>query len=185
MSRRAYRRTTGDADVAPGREHEALLGCGDGRELSLDRAVSLGTHAAVQDNQVSRNAFEAGREVLEVILSLGQQDGRAAIFQRPDHIIQDQLVPVTVPGQRGIDLLNAGPLLGARHPERGLSHEQPVLERATSRLRLGVDREADRAELHLDDRMMTITPLRRGRQPDDVPGLDLRENALEVFKIPT
>jgi hypothetical protein len=128
---------------------------------------------------VARDAFEACGEVLEMVLSLGQQDGRAAIFQRPDHIIQDQLIPVPVPGERGVDLLNAGCLLGVRHPERGLPREQPVLERAVSRLRLGVDREADRAELHLGDRMMTIAPLRRGRQPDDVPRLDLRKNALE------
>ena len=66
--------------------------------------------------------------------------------------------------------------------ERRLAHEEPVLERTSGRLRLGVHLEAHRAELHLGDRMMTVAPLRRRGKPDDVPGLYLAKHALELHR---
>src|SRR5437660_1380480 len=101
------------------------------------------------------------------------------VLQGADHVVQDHLVSVLVPGERGVDLLNAGSLLGVRHTEGCLPHEKLVLEGAPPRLRLGVDREADRAELHLRDWVMAIAAQWCRREPDDIASLDLRENALE------
>ena len=46
-----------------------------------------------QDDEVVGHAFEAGREVLEVVIALDQKDRRATVFQRANHVVQDQLVP--------------------------------------------------------------------------------------------
>ena len=44
------------ADVAPGRENQALSVRWDGGKLGLNRTVSLGSHAALQDDEVSGHA---------------------------------------------------------------------------------------------------------------------------------
>ncbi len=54
-----------------------------------------------------------------------------------------------------------------------------VLEWSPSRLRFGIDREANGTELHLGDRMMPVAPLVGSRQSDDGASLDLREDTFQ------
>ena len=63
--------------------------------------------------------------------------------------------------------------------ERRLAHDQPVLERSPGRLGSGVHGEADRAELHLDDRLKAIAPAWRRGQPGDEARLHLGQHSLE------
>jgi len=66
-----------------------------------------------------------------------------------------------------------------RHPERGLADDQLVLEWPARRLALRVDLEANGPELHLGDRLVAISSLGCGREPNDVASFHLRQHALE------
>jgi len=52
-------------------------------------------------------------------------------------------------------------------------------ERSSCALRLGIDRKAHGAELHLDDRVMSVAPLRGGSKPRYVPRLDIGQDPFE------
>jgi hypothetical protein len=60
-----------------------------------------------------------------------------------------------------------------------LAHDQPVLKGPAGGLAPGIHGELDGAELHLQDRVETVGPPRRGRQSGNEARLDLREDALE------
>lgn len=79
----------------------------------------------------------------------------------------------------GIEILNgaAGPLrwcLELRFP-----HDEFMLKRSARRLILGIDSEADRSELHLRDGLSTVAMLRCSGEPQEVAGLDFRQDTLE------
>ena len=46
----------------------------------------------------------------------------------------------------------------------------------------GIDSEADGTELHLRDRIVSVTPLQRCGEPDKVARLHLRQYALERYR---
>src|SRR5262249_3950304 len=144
----------------------------------LHQAPLLRTHAALQDDDVPDELFELRSEVLEVVHTLREQDRRAPLLESPDDIIQDELVALLVCCERRIQLLDGGHL-SARILEACLTNDELVSEGALRRLALRVDRETDRSELHLGDRMVAIAPLRCRRQSHDVTGFGLREHALE------
>ncbi len=96
---------------------------------------------------------EPRAEVPEVVLSLGEQDRGASVLERPDHIIEDELVALLVGRECGIQLLDPRRLL-ARGLESRLANYEPVSKGTLRRLALGIDDKANRAELHLGNRMM-------------------------------
>src|SRR5437867_3129551 len=63
--------------------------------------------------------------------------------------------------------------------EGSLPDDQAVTEWSTCRLDSRIGDEANRAELHFENRVMPVTALRSRRQPNDIAGLCLGENALE------
>lgn len=68
------------ADVAPRREEETLLVRWNRGELGADFAIRLRALTALEDDEISRDALEATRKVLEVILALGEQDRRTPLL---------------------------------------------------------------------------------------------------------
>src|SRR6266849_1549968 len=104
--------------------------------------------------------------------------GERPSSRRPDHIIEDELVALLVGCECGIQLLDPRRLL-ARDLEPRLANYQPVSKGTLRRLALGIDDKANRAELHLGNRMMAIAALWRSRQADDVTGFRLGKHAFE------
>src|SRR5262249_4668093 len=142
--------------------------------------IGLRAHATVEHDEVPGDALESAREVLEVVLALGEQDGRATLLERLNDVVQDQGVPRVVARERRVEVLDAQLLARAWRTKGGLSNDEAMLERPRARLRLGIDLEAHGAELHLDDRVVTIASQRSRRQPDDVASLHLAEDPLEL-----
>lgn len=64
--------------------------------------------------------------------------------------------------------------------EASLTDDQTVLERPACGLALGVHREADGAELHLDDWMRAVASVRRRGQAGDETCLDLGQHSLPL-----
>ena len=81
-----------------------------------------------------------------------------------------------------IDLLDPGSLRPSMEPEPGLTDDEPMRERSTSRLLLGVNRVPNRAKLVFQDRMMSIASLRRGGKSRDVTGSHLTHHSLEGYR---
>jgi len=106
--------------------------------------MRLRAHATLKHDKMPGDPREAGREVVEVFLALGQQDRRVPVFERANHVVQDHLVAQLVPREGGVDLLDPRHSLRSRHTERGLPHDEAVHERPPPCLRLGIDREASR-----------------------------------------
>ncbi|MGH8471232.1 MAG: hypothetical protein ACREVJ_01965 [Gammaproteobacteria bacterium] len=101
--------------------------------------------------------LQTGSEILEVVLPLGQQDRRAPLLERLEHIIEDEPVALLVGRECGVQFLDARRLL-ARRLEARIANHKLVSEGALRRLALRVDK-ADRPELHLRDGTVPIAPL--------------------------
>src|SRR5262249_16789639 len=107
------------------------------------------------------------------VLALGKEDRRAALLECANDVVQYRRVPRFVVRERRVELLDTDLLSETCSAEGRLADNEPMLERACIGLGLGVDPEAHRTDLHLGDRMMSVAPLRRRRQPDNVPRLYL------------
>ncbi len=103
-------------------------------------------------------------------------------MQRLEDVVEDHGVPSLVPNERSVEILDALLRAGAGRPEGCLSNDETMLERARACLRLRVDLEAHRAELHLGDGVVTIAALRCRRQSDDVASLHLAQDSLELHR---
>lgn len=104
--------------------------------------------------------------------------GDRALLERGDHVVEDERVPGLVGRHRGVETLNRIPRFpGGR--ERGLPDDEPVGESARCSRRLRAHREANGAELHLDDRVVPIAPARSRGEAEDEPRLHLGEDARE------
>ena len=62
------------ADVASGREDEALLTLRNPGEPLLHGAPLLGAHAASQDDEMSREALQPARQEVQVVLPFREKD---------------------------------------------------------------------------------------------------------------
>ena len=88
------------ADVAPGREQEAFLSRRDGGEPVTHVAAALAPMPPCRTTRCRANGRELAREVLEVVLALGQQDRRAPICEGTDDVVEDHRVARLVLRQR-------------------------------------------------------------------------------------
>jgi hypothetical protein len=113
-----------------------------------------------------------------VVLAFSEQNRRAPLLERTDHVIKNELVAPRVGGKRGVQILDARRPF-ARSLEPGLSDHERTSEGTLCRLALRIHNKADRPELHCGDRMVPIAPLWSGGQPDDVARLYLGEYALK------
>src|ERR1044071_1489749 len=112
-------------------------------------------------------------QVFQMIPPLGEEDRRTTLFQRMEPIVQDEAVARLVLGERPIDTLDTGFRRSCGQPESCLASDEAMSERPPCRLAPRIHGEADRPQLHLQDWVVPIPPLRRGGQPYDVPGFDL------------
>jgi hypothetical protein len=101
------------------------------------------------------------------------------LLQGANHIVKDELVTLAIGGDRGIEILDPGIWFEVRRPERSVSADESMLERAPRRLVLRVDGEPDGPALHVDDRLVPVAAVRRGGEACDVPRLHLAHDALE------
>jgi hypothetical protein len=53
-------------------------------------AALAGRHTAPQDDQMTSEWPEARRQPLEMVLALGEKDGRATLREDADHVIEDE-----------------------------------------------------------------------------------------------
>lgn len=118
---------------------------------SLPRA-----HAAAEDHHVGHLPREGGGQLLQVLATLGQHHRRAPSGHRGDDVIDDELVPLVVGDERGVERLDrdARICLAAgvgKARELGAADQDAVLERPSNRLGPVVDSVADRSTLHEDD----------------------------------
>jgi hypothetical protein len=167
------------ADVAPRGEDEPGLVLRDTGELRCHLSTLARGHASLEHHHMVYKRPEAGRQVLQVVLALGEQDRRPPFLDCLDDVVQDQAVPVLVPSQGGVQSLDPLGRIERASDEGRVAHDQSVLERTSGRLTLGVDGEPDRTELHLEDRVEPVPPSRRRREAGQVASLHLGEDPLE------
>ena len=123
------------ADVASGRQDEALLVARDGGQLRLGLPPCLGGHTALEHHEVTRKASQARGEVLEVVSPLREEDRRSSLLEGANHVVQDELVALAIGGDRGIELLDPGALVRgspAGRQSRGRSDDASKGRRAVS-----------------------------------------------------
>ena len=102
-----------------------------------------------------------------MIAAFSEQDRRSSFCQRLSHVVKDHVIARLVGGQRGVELLDPR-RRALLQPESRLLHHELVLEHVRRRRAPWVDRESDRAELDLEDRLVAVAPLGRGRQAGHV-----------------
>jgi hypothetical protein len=124
-------------------------------------------------------AAPAFREVLEMITAFSEVDRGAPFAQRFEHVAEDHPIARFIGRQDSVELLDARVLAQLREAEPRLPNEKSMLERTCRGVPLGFHREAHGTELHLEDRLLAIATLWRGRQPQHVASLGLGEHALE------
>jgi hypothetical protein len=108
-----------------------------------------------------------------VILALGDDNRRAAVFERRQDVVKDQIISCGVLSELCVQLLDCRLLI--RLTSRKLKFSAPendfVVGRSSRRLLPGIDAMTDRTALHEDDRVVAVLPRHRGRQPEHVSGL--------------
>jgi len=166
------------ADVAPGREHEALLAVGNVRQVFPHASLLEGTHSTLQDDEMAREPLQPRGQGVQMIPPLGEDDGRAFLLERSNRVAQNQRISLLMSREGGIELLDRGNVLLARPLEAGLADDQPLCKGRCS-LASRVDGEANKFELHLRDGMLAVAALRSGRQSDEIAGLRLGQHPLE------
>ena len=103
-------------------------------------------------------------QVLEMVRALGEEERRPPFFESIEHVIDDELISRLVSDKRPIEILNGRLARIASNADLRLPDNQAVRKRPSSGLVLGIDGEADRPQLHFDDRMMPVAPLWSGGQ---------------------
>jgi len=62
------------------------------RQTDFTFLCRLGAHSTLKHDDIPGNFLQASREILEVVLSLGQQERRAPLLECLNHIIDDELI---------------------------------------------------------------------------------------------
>src|SRR6185312_13726702 len=105
--------------------------------------------------------------MVEMILTLRQQDGRAAFLEHANDVVDHQPITVLILREDAVDVLDAAAARLGRYTEPRLSYDEFVNEWAVRRLALGIYSIADRPKLHLGNGLAAIAPLRRGGESDE------------------
>jgi len=144
------------------------------RFQSLGRQATLFLpHAALQDKYVLSNTCELCLEILEMLRPAGQEQRTASRLDRVDDVIGDHLIPLGMSNERGVDVLDRSLSKLWRHPEFCVAGRHLVLERRRLGHCPGAHAEPHRATLHVDYRMMSVLPCRRGGQTNNIFGFYL------------
>lgn len=151
----------------------------DPYQLSRHVSTLRRRNTTLQDDQMANERPQASRQDLQVFLALREEDGCPPLPEGVDHVVDDEPAPRLIGSQRRIERLDAEARDEAPRDDGGLAHDQSVLERPASGLSPGIHGEPDRTERHLEDRVETIAPARRCRQPRDEARLHLGQDALE------
>jgi len=167
------------ADVTPGRKHEAFLAFRNRRELLLHSAPRLGAHATLEHDKMAREFLKPGCEVIEMIFPLREEDRRSSLFERLEHVVQNEAVALLVSRSRRVQLLDARCAAIHFRLKLRVTDDEFVRERALGCLALCINREANGAELHIGDGMVTIPALPSCSEPNDVARFNLGKHALE------
>src|SRR5262245_49322585 len=151
-------------DVTARRNEKSRLSVWDGREARRHGA-SLGRgHPAAEDDDVAGGALKTGGKELEMVLALGEQDGRTSRCQRGPHVVQDHTVATLIRRQFAVERLDALHGHRAISAKSSLANDQPVFEGPAGGLAPHIDGEAHRSKLHPDDWVKAISSVWRGGQ---------------------
>jgi len=77
---------------------------------------------------MARELLKPGGEVFKVVLALGEQDRRSALFERLDDVTQNQLIPFLISCQCCLELLYAREAITEVASESRLADDQLVSE---------------------------------------------------------
>ncbi len=147
--------------------------------MRADEAATpfLAGHPALQDHDVAYESSELPNQVLEVILTLGEHNRRAAFLHDRDHVVDDSFISGAVVRESVVKLLDGRAI--AVHSKSGLSHDEPVIERPARGLAFRIHAKSHGTQLHLSDRMASVAPLGRRGESDEIARFDLRQDSLE------
>jgi hypothetical protein len=130
------------ADVAARRHYEPLRRIRNRRELVGRALPLLYGHPASQYDHMAHEATKTFSEVFQVILSFCEQDGRAALMDGGDDVLDDTAVSGVVIHQHPVDLLDAGSCARRNQAESAIAHDESVIKRPVRGLASGVHPEA-------------------------------------------
>jgi hypothetical protein len=114
-----------------------------------------------------------------MIPSFRQDDWAASFVERGDDVVENESIACIVDGERPVDVLD--PTIGRGIPnlKSCLPYDKPMLERSTSRMTPWINLKAYGSELHLENGVMAVASLGRGRETQDVPRPHLGHHAFE------
>ena len=152
---------------------------GGPRQSGLER---LAAHAAPEHDHTRTDCAKPAGKGLQVIDSLGQNEGGATRSNALAHIGADRGIASVILRQMLANalILDAGVAIGlAGHAKAGRANQHLMGERPAGRLPPGVHAMPDGAALHEQGRVLAVLSGHGCRQPGDVPRLgsvgDLRE----------
>ena len=115
------------ADVAAGRQEHAILMRWNRGQRGV-RAIALGfAHATAKDDQVPHLGREAAGQLIEMIISLGQNDRRSPVSNGLHDIAGDEAVAIGIGDQIVVEILELHACVGASGSDR---NESPSVERS-------------------------------------------------------
>jgi hypothetical protein len=142
-------------------------------------------HAGAQNHNVSDARRKLLFEAVEMIIALGQYQGRSSTANRVDDIFADSPGSRLVVDQLLIQGLKFDALIRIRVSRRleccGLN-EHEMLEGARRRLCASIYLMSNRTALHEDDRMVTVLACDSCRQAKDESGPGLTRNLFETVR---
>jgi hypothetical protein len=120
----------------------------------------------LQHDDVTCEASKVVCQILQVVPALRQHDGAAALVDRGDDVVEDQLVPRFVPCERSIQTLDARFGIDGLCLEVRLPADQVVREWPADCVAAWIDHVSHRATLHVDNRLLAVPSVGGRGQPD-------------------
>ena len=127
----------------------------------------------MQHDDVLHQTPKAFLKNLQVLLSLGQKDGGALLSQCLQNFVDDRRVAAFIACQQSVDFLNCQLASVLRELKIRVTEDQAMPKR-TLRIRYPrIDLVTGGTELHVKDRLVSISSVRGGGQSDDVASFHL------------
>src|ERR1035438_7492052 len=167
------------SDVASRRQNDSRFVLRHCRQGCRCFSALLFPHASLQDEDVLGNTCKLGREILEMFCPAGQEQWATSRFYGAHDVASDHFVARRIVDQCGIYVLDRNLGEFRRHPELRVAGSHSVLERRRFGHRACAHVVPHGSALHVNDRMVSVLPRRRGGQTDNIFGLHLWHHLFE------
>ena len=114
-----------------------------------------------------------------MLFPLSQEHRRSAFLKRLLYVGENKHVSLLIVNEVREYFLNRG--IRIFHGKVSCSANQLMFELSSGFLALRMHLIPDRSALHVDDRLMPVTPIRRSGQADNIACLDLVQDAFEGY----